>query len=250
MQQSARKYAPSLHVKSTRVCLSCGSKLPPRRRRYCAVTCRQNLLSSLNRRAGLLRALNTRYGTFYFTDFIIVMDLLPYDSDQIHSYLLARSPGKKPVEDFCALSNILGNVWWDERNRTKKRYLATRHVLNQASKPTTSVERVVPSELVVPAIRKSNLVSLELDTVDLIPSNLEDRIKQAYRRQAKRHHPDIGGNTQAFIKIQEAYECLLHWAKHPTFTRRRGFPDKWLYEGAYDRWVQPTMPQRGNSFKS
>ena len=250
MQRTARKYAPSVHVKSDRVCLACGSKLPPRRRRYCAMSCRQNLLASLNRRAGLLRALNTRYGTFYFTDFVIIMDLLPYDSDQIHSYLLARSPGKKPVEDFCVLSNILGNVWWTERNRTKKRYLATRHVLEQASKPASSVERVMPSELVVPSIRKSNLMSLDLETADLIPSNLEKRIKQAYRRQAKKHHPDIGGNAQAFLKIQEAYESLLHWAKHPTFSRRRGFPDKWLYEGAYDRWVQPYMPRKTKNAKA
>jgi len=23
--------------------------------------------------------------------------------------------------------------------------------------------------------------------------------------------------------------------------RRRGFPDKWLYEGAADRWLQPIV---------
>jgi hypothetical protein len=205
------------------------------------MACRQTLLASLNRRAGLLRALNTRYATFYFTDFVIIMDLLLYDTEQIFSYMLPRSNGKKPVEDFCELSNHLGAAWWNERNRTKKRYVASRHVLEQAKRLSVPKERVIPTELAVPAVSTINLVSLELCTSDLSPLDLENRIKRAYRRQVKKHHPDIGGQTQAFLKIQEAYESLLHWAKHPTYMRRRGFPDKWLYEGATDRWIQPII---------
>lgn len=33
-------------------------------------------------------------------------------------------------------------------------------------------------------------------------------IKQAYKRQAMRHHPDRGGNAAEFQKIQEAYDTL------------------------------------------
>lgn len=211
------------------------------------MACRQTLLASLNRRAGLLRALNTRYATFYFTDYVIIMDLLLYDAEQIYSYMLPRSLGKKPVEDFCDLSNHLGSAWWNERNRTKKRYLASRHVLEQARMLNASKERVVPMELAVPAVSSINLVSLELCTSDLSTLDLEIRIKRAYRRLVKKHHPDIGGQTQAFLKIQEAYESLLHWAKHPTFLRRRGFPDKWLYEGAADRWIQPIVNRSSRS---
>lgn len=235
---------PTIKVKSKRICLACGNPLPPRRRRYCDLSCRQQLLASLNRRAGLLRALNTRYATFYFTDFVIIMDLLPYDSEQIYSYILPRTPGKKPVEDFGELTNLLGSAWWNEKNRTKKRYLASRHVLNQAEKPLSSKERVIPSALNIPSVRASSLVCLELRAIDLIPSCLGERIKKAYRRQAKKHHPDIGGSTQTFLKIQEAYEVLNQWAKHPTFTSLRGFPDKWLYEGASDRWSQPISKSR------
>ncbi len=241
MPEFAYSYLPSQTVKSPRLCLACGHVLPPRRRRYCAITCRQTLLASLNRRAGLLRALNTRYATFYFTDYVIIMDLLLYDAEQIYSYMLPRSRGKKPVEDFCELSNYLGAAWWNERNRTKKRYLASRHVLEQARRLSVAKERVVPMELAVPAVSSINLISLELRTSDLSTLDLETRIKRAYRRQVKKHHPDIGGQTQAFLKIQEAYESLLSWARHPTFMRRRGFPDKWLYEGAADRWLQPIV---------
>ena len=206
--------------------------------------CRQHLLASLNRRTGLLRALNTRYGTFYFTDFIIVMDLLPYGTEQIYSYLLPRSPGRKPVEDFCALSNILGTVWWNERNRTKKRYRASQHVLEQASRPCAPKETVIPVALTIPSVRACNLVRLELQADDLRLADLETRIKKAYRRQVKIHHPDLGGSAQAFLKIQEAYEKLIQWAKHPTFIRRSGFPDKWLYQGENNRWVHPISPAK------
>ena len=35
-----------------------------------------------------------------------------------------------------------------------------------------------------------------------------DEIKQAYRKLANQHHPDKGGDTATFQKIQEAYENI------------------------------------------
>jgi hypothetical protein len=242
MQTRIENRLPSVKIKNRRICLACGDTLPPRHRRYCSTDCRQHLLISLNRRTGLLRALNTRYATFSFTEFIIMMDLLPYGSERIHSYILPRSPGKKPMDDFCELCNILGTAWWKEKNRTKKRYLATRHILEQAANHEKSKDEVIPSTLVVPSVRADNLISLELRATDLTLANIETCIKSAFRRQAKKHHPDMGGNTHTFRKIQEAYEKLLNWAQHPTFSFRSGFPEKWLYEGSTCRWIQPTMP--------
>jgi hypothetical protein len=244
MQEHAYNYIPSVKHNSRRRCLACGQSLPPRLRRYCAMSCQQYLLASLNRRTGLLQALSTRYATFYFTDFVIVMDMLLYGVDQIHSYMLPRSPNKKPVEDFCALSNILGTLWWNEKNRTKKRYLASRQVLEQAQKGKAPVTSVLPAALTIPSVKSSSLIRLKLDDDDLAPANLEARIKNAYRRQAKKHHPDIGGSPETFIKIQEAYEMLSQWAKRPTFVRRRGFPDKWLYQGETNRWIKPIIPRK------
>jgi hypothetical protein len=205
------------------------------------LACRQQLMGSLNRRTGLLRALNTRFATFYFTEFIIVMDLLPYGTEQIYSYMLPRSHGKKPVDDFCMLSNLLGTVWWDVRNRTKKRYVASQHVLDKASKPDAPKETVIPAAVTVPSIRAGSLISLELKTSDLNLVDLEERIKRAYRRQVKIHHPDLGGSAQAFVKIHDAYEKLIFWAKNPSFIRRNGFPDKWLYQGEFNRWGYPIL---------
>jgi hypothetical protein len=239
MYQADHQILPACRPAPQRICLACGSELPRRRRRYCSIVCRQQLHACLNRRTGLLKALNTRYATFYFTDFAIVMDVLPYGMEQIFSYVLPRSSGRKPFEDFCDLSNILGTQWWNERNRTHRRYLASRHVLDHARKPERPKETVIPITLAVPAVRASSLIILELRPDDLTTANLLGCIKQAYRRQAKKYHPDIGGDSQAFLKIQDAYEKLMDWSRKPTFIHRSGFPDKWLYEGANNRWIQP-----------
>ena len=34
-------------------------------------------------------------------------------------------------------------------------------------------------------------------------------IKKAYRRLVKQHHPDLGGSTEDFHKISEAYQFLM-----------------------------------------
>jgi len=244
MQRDQDKKLPSRATAKRRICLACGDELPPRHRRYCSNACRQQLLATLNRRTGLLRALSTRYATFYFTDFVIVMDLITYGNEQIYSYMLPRSLGRKPVDDFCDLSNILGTEWWNERNRTKKRYVASQHILDKASKGGKSACTVIPSTLTVPSVGVRHLMTLELSSDELTPSNMQNSIKRAYRNQVKRHHPDLGGSAQAFLKIQEAYERLIHWTKNPTYIRRSGFPDKWLYEGANQRWLQPIVPRR------
>jgi len=208
------------------------------------MACPQHLLASLNRRTGLLQALSARYATFYFTDYVIMMDILLYGSEQIHSYMLPRSWRSKPVEDFRILSNILGNLWWDEKDRTKKRYLASRQVLQQAYKNKTTVDAVMPHRHKVPSIKTSSLIQLELDAHDLTQADLELKIKSAYRRQALKHHPDQGGSGETFLKIQDAYEKLIQWAKQPTFIHQSGFPDKWFYEGARNRWLKPIVPRK------
>lgn len=244
MQDAAYQYMPSVNAKATKRCLACGGPLPPRHWRYCDTACVQYLLASLNRRAGLLEALSTRYATFYFTEYVIVMDVLTYGAEQIYSYMLPRTHGKKPVEDFCDLSNILSAAWWREKERTKKRYMANQYVLDQARLAQAPKESVVPTTFTVPSVRKGSLITLEMEAGDLTPNNLEQRIKQAYWRQAKKHHPDLGGSSKTFIKICEAYEVLLGWARRPTFIRQAGFPDKWLYQGETRQWKKPIIPRK------
>ena len=55
---------------------------------------------------------------------------------------------------------------------------------------------------------------------------------------------DHGGTPGLFRKLQTAYEQLVNWADDPVFTTRRGFPDKWFYDGYANRWIQPTPVPR------
>lgn len=240
MESTPNPFLPAPYRNFDRRCLACGDKLTPRKRRYCSPDCRQRLHLSLNRRTGLLRALNTRYATFYFTDHIVVMDLLPYGTEQIFTFMLHRSSGEKPTADFCKLSNMLGAAWWQERDRTRKRYLASRVVLEKAVRPDVPMETMVPVRTRIPRVKGGSLTTLNIDRFELEPQRLQAQIKAAYRRQAKNHHPDLGGDSISFRKIREAYETLIDWARHPSFTRRNGFPDKWFYDGSLARWVQPT----------
>ena len=190
-------------------------------------------------RTGLLRALNTRYATFYFTRKVIILDLMPYGTREIFSFMFHRTPDDKPVDDFCRMANMLGNTWWAEKRRTNKNYLASQLLFNHAERQRRVRTAVNPVEIKIPTVRSRSLVHLQLTRDDLDAPHLHATIKKAYRTQAKRHHPDIGGDAVAFRRIHQAYQDLLDWAEHPTFVKRRGFPDKWFYNGHTNRWVQP-----------
>lgn len=209
------------------------------RRRYCSVACRQKLRYQLNLRTGLLKALNTRYATFYFTDDMIMLDFMTCQSGDIYSFIYARTPGRVPAEDFAVMANKLGSAWWAEKNRTRRRYLASGFLLDKASRGGRA-DTVMPVVVSRPTVTGSALTYLKMNSACLDTPELERLIKNAYRRQAKTHHPDTGGDTAAFRRIHRAYKELLHWAQNPLFISRSGFPDKWFYHGERNRWVQPT----------
>ncbi|NNL42751.1 MAG: J domain-containing protein [Desulfobacterales bacterium] len=221
-------------------CLSCGTSENMGKRKYCSIDCRQRLRYKLNIRTGLLKALNIRYATFYFTSTLIILDMLPFNETEIYSFIFPRSPNLKPADDFSKMADILGNSWWSERKRTNRKYLAVRHVLDKANQKNGQTNSVRPLEIKIPAVKGKSLINLKIGRSELNTPQLQKLVKRAYRTQAKKHHPDIGGNTAAFRKIHQAYEELISWAESPTFVERRGFPDKWFYDGNKGRWVQPT----------
>ncbi len=220
-------------------CLSCGTKEDMNNRRYCSLKCRQTLRQKLNTRSGLLQALNTRYATFYFSAKMIIMDVVPHGIKEIFRYTLPRSAGNAPAEDFSQMTNIMGNAWWEEEQRTAKKYLASRHVLALAQRCVITPALIRPKLIKVPTIKTVAMNYLKIDKADIDSDELSKIIKIAYRRQAKIHHPDVGGHAQTFRKLHAAYMELLRWADNPTFIRRRGFPDKWYYDSDNQKWVQP-----------
>ena len=143
-------------------CLSCGTTEDIGKRRYCSIGCRQKLRYTLDMRTGLLKAINTRYGSFYFTDMLIVMDILPYDTKEIFSFIYPRSSGKKPAEDYISMSYMLGNEWWAEKKKTNRHYLATRYLLEKAKRQKLLNRPVIPVEFKIPVIKKSSLLLYQL----------------------------------------------------------------------------------------
>lgn len=220
-------------------CLSCGTVENMKNRKYCSVRCRQNLRQKLNIRCGLLQVLNARYATFYFSDTAIVMDVLPRGQREIFRYTQMRTSGLNPAEEFSKMTNMLGEVWWQEERRTRKKYLASREVLAMATRHAVPLLSVKPSVLKIPTVKTESLHCLQIDKADLYSVDLLRIIKNAYRSQAKIHHPDSGGHAVSFRKLHDAYKELLKWADSPSFTSRRGFPDKWFYDGENKKWVQP-----------
>lgn len=222
-------------------CLSCGTTEDMGRRRYCSVECRQRLRYKLHVRTGLLKALNTRYATFHFDERVIVLDVLPYDSGEIFSFLFPRSNGSSPADDFSAMADLLGNFWWAEKRKTRRNYVASRNLLQKA-KPRKASRAAIPVERIRPSVSNRALLHLKLGRTDLASPDFGKIVRKAYRKRAKQCHPDLGGNAKLFRRLHQAYEELLNWAEKPSFSRRQGFPDKWFYSGESNRWVQP-IPQ-------
>jgi hypothetical protein len=239
MPSSTTALLPSSRQSDARCCLSCGAALSKAHRRYCSLICRQTLHRRLNVRTGLLKALNTRFATFYFTPTRIVMDVLPYGSRHIFSYIMNRTEGQTPADDFICMANTLGNAWWKEKNRTRRHYLATQSLLARAVCHQGPLSVVRPTEKRSPVVRRQCLVLLTLDERALEGPDAPRRIRSAFRQAAKRHHPDHGGQPLDFVRLQHAYEHLLQWVQNPVFQRRRGFADKWFYDGLTNRWLQP-----------
>lgn len=224
---------------AARQCLSCGDVLNGRRRKYCSVDCRQRLHRRLDQRTGLLVALNARYAVFYFTSRVVVLDMVIGEETAVHSFMYPRRAGQAPAEAFSRLADSLGRLWWDARHRTRRRYLASRHVLAEAVRRRNGRAAVVPLMIRQASVRQGTLACLNIDRNSLAGPDLEGRIKRAFRRQAMQRHPDVGGDGDGFRRLRQAYEELIEWAESPSFILRRGFVDKWFYDAGRNAWVQP-----------
>ncbi len=231
---------PQKSPRRQRKCLSCGTTEGMARRRYCSIECRQKLRHQLEMRTGLIQALNARFAAFHFSDELVMLDVMISGSKEIFSFFYPRTAKGKPREDFGRMADSLGRIWWAEKGRTNKYYLASRRVLDHAFRSHEDGCSVKPVELRIPNVKGAVLSYLKLGAAQMSSPELPDLIKNAYRTQAKIHHPDLGGNPSVFRKIHAAYQELISWAEHPTYIRKRGFPDKWFYDSARNRWYQPT----------
>ena len=61
-------------------------------------------------------------------------------------------------------------------------------------------------------------------TLDVGENASQDEIKKAYRKLASKHHPDKGGDTAQFQKIEEAYRILSDPAQREQYDHQRRNP--------------------------
>ncbi|RPJ19594.1 MAG: J domain-containing protein [Desulfobacteraceae bacterium] len=88
-------------------------------------------------------------------------------------------------------------------------------------------------------VRGECLKLLELPTEELFSESNVVKIRSAYKRLAKVYHPDLGGDTEKFKKLNAAHQQMLQWAENPHFTLRKALLDCWSYDGATNKWSPP-----------
>ena len=223
-------------------CLSCGTTRMGAGRRYCSKECRQQMAWVLSLSNGLLRAFNARYAAFSFDKRFVVLDVLPVWSGQISRFLCRRTYGKKPAEDLKRLILRSGDEWYRLVNNRASRSYASLCLLQKNHNMAIAPASIKPDERKRPRLSRQERESmklLELKLEELFAAGHAARIKTAYKKLAKVHHPDVGGDAEEFKKLNEAHQQMLLWAEDPHFTRRKALADCWSYDGATNRWSPP-----------
>ncbi|ADZ89756.1 DNA-J related domain-containing protein [Marinomonas mediterranea] len=112
---------------------------------------------------------------------------------RLHKVQLNQSTGSAEVNDSVDAKLATYYLDWSEYENTDKE----------------EVQRLLDSfynGLVNEDEREAALSTLCIDE----PTPTKDIIKRQYRKLAHQAHPDRGGDTETFISLRQAYECLMH----------------------------------------
>lgn len=226
-----------------KLCLACGeNELPERRRRYCSDKCRKRLEFALYIATGLVQALRARYAAFSYTEKNLILDILPTGANIISRFVWQRSGHKKVAEGLLDMIEQAGREWYKREGETGSRWWASQHLLDKALRKDIPVSGIVPISKKTPQLNhkeKNALKLLELTKDQILSKDGVRCVKSAYRRKAKRFHPDKGDSSNRFIEINEAHAQLLGWAENPRFHSRTALPNSWCYDASRKRWVPP-----------
>jgi hypothetical protein len=223
-------------------CLSCGTVHIGTGRRYCCKECREQMFWVLSLSKGLLRAFNARYAAFSFDRDFVLLDVLPVWSQEISRFLSRRTNGKKPADDLKRLVLQSGKDWYHLVNNRTSRSYASLFLLKKNHNMAIGPDSIKPDERKRPRLSKverESMKLLELKLEELFSDGHANRIKRAYKKMAKIHHPDVGGDAEKFKKLNAAHQQMLLWAENPHFTSRKALMDCWSYDGSTNRWSPP-----------
>jgi len=213
-----------------------------RGRRYCSNDCRRQIQWVLSLSKGLLNVFNARYAAFSFSDRYVILDVLPVWSKSISRFFFRRTEGKKPAEDLKTLILESGERWYEIINNRNSRSYASLYLLKKNDSRTIPPDSIRPDERIKPRFSKSERASVKMLRLKMEELHAEGsfaKIKSAYKRLAKVHHPDMGGDAEKFKKLNEAHQQMLLWAANPQFTSRKALCDCWSFDGATNRWSPP-----------
>lgn len=226
----------------TKTCLACGKPNIDARRRYCSKECRDYIQWVLSLSKGLLRAVNARYAAFSFTDDRVILDVFPIWSKRVSRFISRRIKGNKPAEDLKNLVLQFGQEWHNIVKNNGSRSYASLCLVNRNHNKSIRPSSIRPGRKSLPRLSRQEtkcLEMLKLERTDLSDDGRMVKIKSAYKKMAKVHHPDAGGDEEAFKKLNDAHEQMLLWAENPHYTSRRALPGCWSYDGATSRWSPP-----------
>jgi len=228
-------------VKTLR-CLSCGTDRIKPGRRYCTKECREQINWVLSLSKGLLKAFNARYAAFCFTQRHVILDMLPVWSNKISRFNHRREPGNKPAEDLKNLILRYGEEWHHMVNSNNSQSYSSFFIIEKNNQEHISPASIKPNKKALPRLSKAennHLKVLKLKREDLSSDAHAVKIKSAYKKLAKIHHPDMGGDEESFKRLNEAHAQMLLWAENPQYTSRKALQDLWSYDGSANRWSPP-----------
>lgn len=227
-------------MKRFRVCDCCGIPLAKGRKKYCSSRCKEDFIFRLKWFNNLLRAVNARYATFFFTGHILGLNILPYDSDNVYSFFYNRTPGMRPIYDMERMVFLLGEIWWNTLKDHGNRDAASRGVLRQGKIKVFNKSFLIPREKISLVGVSKELSYLKIKRHDLI-TNKDPYVvvKHAFRKCVLKYHPDMGGDERTFIRIYNSYQNVIEWLRHPKYGTRRGVPGQWCFEAGKTNWYAP-----------
>lgn len=233
---------PELTGKKKRKCLACGNTELGRRRRYCSPDCKSQIMWVLSLSKGLLSSFNTRYASFSFNRSQVTLDILPAWSKEISRFTHKRTSGQKPAHDLKRLILDSGSEWYALIDDNNSRSYASLSILKKKSNRSIPSKSIKPDNRVKPRFSKDErqaLKHLRLKLEELIAEEKTTKIKSAYKKMARIHHPDMGGDAEEFRKVKDAHEQMLTWAENPQFSSRKALIDCWSYDASTNKWVPP-----------
>jgi hypothetical protein len=171
-----------------------------------------------------------------------MLDVLPVWSRGISRFILRRSNSSKPAEDLKSLVLESGREWHHMVDNNSSKSYASLFLLEKNHKKDVDPDSIKPNRRARPRLSKQEnkcLRILKLDRSVLSSEGKRVIIKSAYKKMAKLHHPDMGGDAEKFRQLSEAHKQMIMWAENPQYTSRKALHDCWSYDGATNRWSPP-----------